>query len=148
MDDIEAGESYYAIELGCPVKVLSVDHKRKEVQTVKNNIKFVIPVEKLRNLKNRPTQSSPQIKINIEKKEWSSWEIDARGLRLEPFQDLVAKALDALISGEIPFLHIIHGHGEGILKGWLRDYLNQRADLTWGNADGNDGLTRIQLRDR
>ena len=72
-------------------------------------------------------------------------EYDVRGMRLEEFKTLAIAAIDGLLSQDIPFLTIIHGHGDGVLKSWLRKYLKELGELVWDHPDGNDGITRIQF---
>ena len=73
-------------------------------------------------------------------------EIDCRGMRLDEFQKTCEQAIDEVFAGEVPFVTIIHGHGDGILKNWLRNTLRKdHKDLRWENIEGNDGCTKISL---
>jgi DNA mismatch repair protein MutS2 len=68
-------------------------------------------------------------------------------MRLSEFQGLMEKALGDLLAGDIPYLSIIHGHGDGILKNWLRAYLKRSNDFTTATTEsGNDGETKIILK--
>jgi DNA mismatch repair protein MutS2 len=73
-------------------------------------------------------------------------DFDARGMRLEEFQSRVDRFIYSLINQDIPFLNIIHGHGEGILKSWLRKHLRTFPELNWKVEDGNDGCTQVELK--
>ena len=65
-------------------------------------------------------------------------------MKLDQFKNDVEESLINLLNDDIPFLEIIHGHGEGILKGWLRNYLKRSFhELDWNPMDGNDGVTII-----
>jgi dsDNA-specific endonuclease/ATPase MutS2 len=66
-------------------------------------------------------------------------------MRLEEFQEIVEQYLTALQLEQIPYAIITHGHGDGVLKTWLRKTLDQRKNFDWSNIDGNDGQTRIEL---
>lgn len=72
-------------------------------------------------------------------------EIDCRGMRLEEFKEVVLKSLDFLLRGELPFITFIHGHGDGVLKNWLRQYLKTSKDFNWNSPDGNDGCTEVKV---
>jgi DNA mismatch repair protein MutS2 len=84
--------------------------------------------------------------MNIDRDSSLKTEIDCRGMRLEEFENLVVNSLLDLSNGSIPYLNVIHGHGEGILKTWLRNYLKENKDFKWEPDQGNDGITRIELK--
>jgi DNA mismatch repair protein MutS2 len=68
-------------------------------------------------------------------------------MRLSELQNLIDGALGDLMSGDIPFISVIHGHGDGVLKNWLRDYLKRSKDFTTEASEtGNDGETTITLK--
>ena len=87
-----------------------------------------------------------QVTTSIIREEKSQIEYDVRGMRLEEFQRLADQSIDSLLAGDIPFIDIIHGHGDGILKGWLRKHLKSYSELLWDHPDGNDGMTRIEIK--
>ena len=65
-------------------------------------------------------------------------------MRLHEFQNIVENAVPDLLSGELPFINFIHGHGNGTLKNWLRDFIKKNGSITWDKGEsGNDGETRI-----
>ena len=77
----------------------------------------------------------------------SKLEYDCRGMRLEEFQDTIHHALSNLLLGDTPYLNIIHGHGSGVLKNWLRKFIRDHKDITVDTDEtGNDGSTRIILK--
>jgi DNA mismatch repair protein MutS2 len=87
---------------------------------------------------------APKVSINIQKTVRGEIEVDCRGMRLEEFQKIAEDSIDEVVTGEIPFVTIIHGHGDGVLKNWLRSYLKkEHRDLRWENIEGNDGCTKI-----
>jgi DNA mismatch repair protein MutS2 len=44
-------------------------------------------------------------------------------------------------------MNVIHGHGDGILKNWLRDYVKKSKEFQKDTSEtGNDGETRIVLK--
>ena len=93
---------------------------------------------------NLPKNAS--ISVHYNKTSNASTRLDARGTRLEAFQKLVYDSLVELLNGDIPYLDIIHGHGEGILKKWIREHLKSSSDYEWTPQDGNDGVTRVSLK--
>ena len=74
-------------------------------------------------------------------------DLDVRGMRLTECQSLVENALVDLLNGDVPYISVVHGHGDGILKKWLREYLRRSPDFSGGPPEnGNDGETKITLR--
>ena len=46
----------------------------------------------------------------------------------------------------MPFANIIHGHGDGVLKKWLRNHIKRHPDFKISlNETGNDGESRVEL---
>lgn len=86
-----------------------------------------------------------KVKINVFRTVKNDITIQARGMRLDMFQSQILSSLDALLNGDIPHLLVVHGHGEGILKKWLRGHINKDKDFKWTPEEGNDGCTRIDL---
>lgn len=86
------------------------------------------------------------ISVHVQREVLGKTSLDCRGSRLETFQSDVSLSLQELVSGDIPYLDIIHGHGDGVLKKWLRQYLKHEQDLEWSPLDGNDGATRVELK--
>lgn len=80
----------------------------------------------------------------------ASHTLDIRGYRTDDALDEVDKFLDrAAISG-IAEVEIIHGHGTGTLKKFVRDHLNKSGYVSsWKPAElqlGGDGVTRATLK--
>lgn len=90
--------------------------------------------------------SSKKVSVHYEKSSVGHTSIDARGWRLDIFQKTVTESLLELLNGEIPYLDIVHGHGEGVLKKWIRTHLKSEPDFEWSPQDGNDGVTRVTVR--
>ncbi len=65
-------------------------------------------------------------------------------MRLDEFQKICDKAIQDLYDGQVPFVTLVHGHGTGVLKNWLREHLRrEHPQLKWENIEGNDGCTKI-----
>ena len=68
-------------------------------------------------------------------------------MRLSECQNLIENALGDLLTDDIPFMNVIHGHGDGILKNWLRGYVKKSKEFQQDlSENGNDGETRIILK--
>ena len=145
IDQIKAGDQVYSLKLKKDFIVLKVDPKKQLIEIGKGPIKITVPLETL--VISSKKSNEPKIKISIERSSDGQVHLDARGMRLAEFQDMVNKSFGQLLAGDIPFLHIIHGHGDGVLKKWLRDQLKHSKEFMLDQNDsGNDGESRIILR--
>jgi DNA mismatch repair protein MutS2 len=78
----------------------------------------------------------------------SKLEYDFRGYRLSEFEHELHMIIESLRLDVIPFATIIHGHGTGVLKKYLRDLAKKEPDLFINSDDsGNDGQTRISIKE-
>ena len=143
MTNISVGDYLYSRVFNKNVQVQSLNPRKKEVQISNGKMTIWMDIRKM-SLKRGKTKA-PEVKINVTRTINGKLEIDGRGLRLEEFQRLVDDSIHELISGDIPFLNIVHGHGEGVLKKWLRNHLKSFKELEFHSEDGNDGATRVKL---
>ncbi len=145
ISDLKVGDTVYSITLKKEFTILNLDSRKNEVQIGKGPIKFNVPVSTLANSKRAPQQH--KVSVSFNKTSHSQFEYDVRGMRLSECQNLIENALGDLLSGDVPFLNVIHGHGDGILKNWLRDYLKKSKDFQVDKSEsGNDGETRIIVK--
>ena len=122
---------------------MQVNLRKKEVQIQHGALSSWVEPETLCYASGQP---APKVLVTIEKTSRQDIEIDCRGMRLAEFQNVCELSINELIAGDIPFLTVIHGHGDGILKNWLRKHLKEiHRDLRWENIEGNDGCTKIYL---
>jgi DNA mismatch repair protein MutS2 len=143
LEDIKVGDFYFSKMLRAQAEVLNINCRKKEIQIKSKNITLWCPVNSLGILKEI---QAPETTVRVKKEVLGKIELDCRGMRLEEFEAAVEKSLGELLTGDIPFLKIIHGHGEGVLKKWLRNYLKNNEDFDGKPDDENDGITRIDLK--
>jgi len=76
---------------------------------------------------------------------------DLRGMRGDEAVERVEFFLDEALRGQQPTVHIIHGHGTGILKRLVREYLATSVYIDGfrpgERTEGGDGVTVAWLRD-
>lgn len=143
--EIKNGDTVYSHVLKKEFVVQGKDIRRKEVTIAKGPIKLTVPVATLGRSKRAP--AAPKVSVSFQKSSNAHLEYDVRGMRLSEFQNLIEKVLGDLLSGDVPYLSVIHGHGDGILKNWLRDYLKRSRDFKGETPEnGNDGETKITLK--
>lgn len=142
-EDIRPDDTVFSLTAKKNVKVQNVNPRKKEVQIQHGALSVWVKTDSLR-YASGVKPKIPRITINVEKTVSGDIEVDCRGMRLEEFQKIAEQSIDEVITGEIPFVTIIHGHGDGVLKNWLRSYLKrEHRDLRWENIEGNDGCTKI-----
>ncbi|MBV8087768.1 MAG: Smr/MutS family protein [Chloroflexi bacterium] len=75
--------------------------------------------------------------------------VDMRGIRADEVEPLLDRELNGALSAGVPYLKIIHGHGTGIVRRMVRDYLAQQPYVSSfepaSPADGGDGATIVTL---
>ena len=145
MEDLKVGDTVYSMTLKKEFTVMNLDHRKNEVQIGKGPIKINVPISTLGNSKRAPQQH--KVSVSFNKTTNAQFEYDVRGMRLSECQNLIENALGDLLTGDIPFMNVIHGHGDGILKNWLREYVKRSKEFQKDTSEtGNDGETRIVLK--
>lgn len=143
-DTLKVGEVYFCTQINSDAKLISINKKRAKIQN--KNMKIEVPITSLRCAINKMKHQTQSPRGHIHFAHKAKLEIDCRGMRLSEFQTVVDQALSDLYLQQTPFVTIIHGHGDGVLKKWLRRYIASHPDFRIGsNETGNDGETRIEL---
>jgi DNA mismatch repair protein MutS2 len=142
------GKKYFSLLLNKTVLLKKVNLRRNEGFVGAGNLTIKTPLNKLKLANASGAQvAAPISQGTVERSINTSIEYDCRGQRLDAFQDTVHKAISNLLMGDIPFVNIVHGHGNGVLKSWLRKFLKNHKDLKIDTEEtGNDGATRIVLK--
>ena len=149
-NEYRIGEKYFSTLLNKTVTLKKLNLKKDEAQVGMGNLSIKTPLSKLK-VANQKGVATPKDNIPsqgfIERTSATKLEYDCRGMRLEEFQDTIHQATSNLLIGDIPYLNIIHGHGNGVLKGWLRGFVKNNKDITVDSDEtGNDGSTRLVLK--
>lgn len=142
-DDISPQQTLFSVALKKTVKVQQLNARKREVQIAHGPVSVWVNPETLRYPSGQKAPA-PKVSVTVQREVKGDIEVDCRGMRLEEFQKICEQSIDEVVTGEIPFVTIIHGHGNGVLKNWLRSYLKkEHRDLRWENIEGNDGCTKI-----
>ncbi len=143
--DPEIGERCLFIPLNREGEVVKINEKRKKVTLLmKGNMKIEAKFSELG--KPRSSAQKQDFQFQVQKTKETSLKVDGRGMRLDEFKEKVEFALSDVMLGEIPFVEIIHGHGDGILKNWLREHLKLHPDLRFEiPKESQDGVTVVRL---
>jgi DNA mismatch repair protein MutS2 len=114
-----------------------------------NGKKLVSPVDRLIVIKIESLVKTASSKNPVESKYAET--CDVRGLFVEDAADKIEKSLDNAFGGGAASLTIIHGHGSGKLKKFIRDMLpsfqkRYRFEFNSGtNEEGGDAVTVIRF---
>lgn len=145
LEQIKVPMTLFSITLRKNVQAMNINQRKNEVQIKNGALSIWVSPSTLR-FPSGTKANDPIVKINIDRTIRGEIEIDCRGMRLDEFQKTCENAIDEVITGEIPFVTIVHGHGDGILKNWLREHLKKNhRELNWQNVEGNDGCTKISI---
>lgn len=140
------GEFYFCTKLKSEVILKSLDNKKKTATVARKNLTINVPISSLIASKNK---SKIDVNVHITRSSNKDAKLthDCRGMRVDEFESYIEAIFSTLYSGEIPFIEVIHGHGDGVLKKSLRNLLKINTDLTIDEKnDGNEGSTRIVLK--
>jgi DNA mismatch repair protein MutS2 len=145
IEQITKGDMVYSLVFKKDFCVQDIDKRKKEIMIAKGPIKISVPISTLTRSNSQKLKNG--VHVSLTKSSNFLIEYDVRGMRLSEFQNIIEEAFSNLLSGDIPFLNIVHGHGDGILKNWLRNHLKKSNDFRGEIPEnGNDGETKITLK--
>jgi len=144
--EIKVGEQYFCKQIGKVVKVVNSNTRKKIATVLHGKIKVGVGFDQLFLTSTNINKIKPKFE-SFYPDTAPNMDIDCRGFRLEEFQRVVENSLNDLINESVTHLVVIHGHGDGILKGWLRKYLRKNPKFSWSAPEGfADGATRIEMK--
>lgn len=143
--ELTVGSRYFCVQLNKDVELLEI--KKSKVKVLAGKMKVEVPAKSLRLSGNGSQKVKKEVYVHTSfVNDNKKLEYDCRGMRLSEFQNLVEQIISDLYGHSMPFANVIHGHGDGVLKKWLRDYIKRHPDFTIANNEsGNDGESRIEL---
>ena len=147
LSKIHLNQFYHSHKLKSKVKVLAINEKKLQLQVLSGKIKAWVPLDDLSEVSQPIMNKQPQFKSSYPAISSNLSSFDLRGLRLDDFITRVEEALLMLKNEALQSIEIIHGHGDGVLKNWLRQHLNQKKDFYQWHAPqhSQDGSTVILL---
>ena len=142
---VKVGDMVYSYTMKKEFLVHSLDLRKKEAVIGKGSMKITVPLSTLGSSNKAPLAA--KVSVSYVKTSDVRFEFDVRGMRLSEVQNIIENALGDLMAGDIPYVSVIHGHGDGILKNWLRDHLKKSKEFKGEVPEnGNDGETKITIR--
>ena len=148
-DELKKGDLVIIRNLNQSAEIISLNGKKAEV--LMGSVKTVVSVDNLALYDKKYVKSTPvkEIKKTELRKPSVSSEIDLRGYRYEEAMYETERYLDNACAAGMPYVRIIHGHGTGVLKKAIRDYLKTSPYVSkfrpGENAEGGDGVSIVDL---
>lgn len=153
-ENVEIGSKVLLKELHQAVTILSLPDKNDNVFVQMGLIKTKIKKDKLA-LYNEKLASKPVLRFQTQetfelKKHNISNTLDLRGFRVEEALDSLEIFLDKASLANLTPIYVIHGHGTGVLKSAIQDFLSTSpyvAKYRFGEpAEGGDGVSVIDIK--
>lgn len=153
-DNVKTGDKLLIKDLNQTVELLSYPDKNNNVTIQMGLIKTTVKKDKLACYdKNLSGDSSKKAKLNKRSFNITRYDIsqtlDLRGYRCEEALDSLDAYLDKASLANLTPVYIIHGHGTGVLKLVIRDYLADSpyvAKFRPGEqAEGGDGVSVVDI---
>ncbi|MAF78280.1 MAG: hypothetical protein CME60_08960 [Halobacteriovoraceae bacterium] len=148
VENPEVGMTVFIKALSKEGQIIAVSGNGKKVQLNCKGLKVWQPVSQIRKVNQSSYKRSQQVRVSVSKSEDTnrSMSLDARGMRRDEFLQQAELHILDVINGDLPFVDIIHGHGDGILKSSLYKLLQRfRDDVHFDFVEGNQGTTRVEL---
>lgn len=152
-DSIRVGDTVMIKDLNQPVTVVSLPDKNNNLTVKMGEIKTKISKDRVAKLDSTLTKK-PQLKLkpmeSFELRRGSmSNTLDLRGYKVDDALDSLEAYLDKASLSNLSPVYIIHGHGTGALRTYVRDYVSTSpyvAKFRPGEqSEGGDGVTVIDI---
>ncbi len=142
-----SGQNYIYKPMRKIGKALKVDQDvQKVLLSFSNNFKIEANFSDLAFGPGTSQPKEQKFSFSYSKQREEKFILDARGMRLDEFRNQVELMISDLFANSLPYIEIIHGHGNGILKNWLRNFVQKNTDLELEIPnDSGDGISRIKL---
>lgn len=145
-DELIEGQTYFCSRIKSNVVLKSYNNIKDEAVVAKGAFTLKCKLSDLSS-GNKLEDIKRKFVFKYDKQSEARIEYDCRGMRLEEFQDIVNSSISDVLCGDVPFVSFIHGHGDGVLKKWIRNYISRHKDLQWEQGqNGNDGETKVLLK--
>ena len=151
---IKKGDKVVIKDLNQEAEFVSLTDKGRKAIILLGSVNTTVPIKKLAEYDKALIKAKTQALVHPKKPERFvrtdiSYTLDLRGYRYEEAMNEVEAYLDKACAAGLPHVIIIHGHGTGVLKKAIRDYLSESpyvAKFRAGeDAEGGDGVSVVDL---
>ncbi len=153
-NSIKKGDKVIIKDLNQEAEFVTLTDKGKKAEILIGTVKSTIPVKKLAMFDKEVIKAKTKPLVQQKKavefvKHDVSYTLDLRGFRYEEAMREVEAYLDKACAAGLSYAIIIHGHGTGVLKKAIRDYLSDSpyvAKFRPGeDVEGGDGVSVVDL---
>ncbi len=148
---VKTGDTVLLKDINQPAVIVELPDKKNNVKVQIGLIKTFVKKDKV--AKASKNLQAPQPKISKSpklKREHIPHDLSLRGIRVEEALDMLEKYLDSAALGGLSSICIIHGHGTGVLKEAVRNYLKDSPYVKkfrpGEEGEGSDGVTMVDLK--
>ncbi|TCK05224.1 endonuclease MutS2 [Phorcysia thermohydrogeniphila] len=146
--EAKVGDTVKILKSGRKGKVIEIDKNRKLAKVLVGNLKVDVKLSQLEVVEETPVKQET-VGIDAPKPKRFFPELKILGMRGEEALRAVEQFLDDASILGIKRVKIIHGHGEGILKRLVREYLKEspyvKSFRSGSIEEGGDGVTIVEL---
>jgi DNA mismatch repair protein MutS2 len=146
---LQVGDTVLVASLGQTGELLGIDGEDAEVRVGGFRLRTQLGSLEFRG-RPRPEPAGTDNTVRSPRVSSPGMELDLRGMRAEEVGAVVARYLDNAYLAGLPWVHIIHGKGTGVLKQVVRQLLDGHplvASHRPGElSEGGDGITVAKLR--
>lgn len=148
---LKIGDTVLLKDLNQPAVIIELPDKNNNVKVQIGLLKTIVKKNKIAKAsKNLHIAQPKSTKSPRLKREHIPHDLSLRGIRVEEALDTLEKYLDSAAFGGLSTVCIIHGHGTGVLKEAVRNYLKDSPYIKkfrpGEDGEGADGVTVVELR--
>lgn len=148
---VKAGDTVLLKDINQPAVIVELPDKKGNVKVQIGLLKTFVKKDKIAKASKNIQAPQPKIAKSPKlKREHIPHDLSLRGIRVEEALDTLEKYLDSAALGGLSSVCIIHGHGTGVLKEAVRNYLKDSPYVknfrSGEEGEGSDGVTMVDLK--
>ncbi len=152
-DLLRQGDAVIVDSYGTKGFLLEDPKGKQKIRLQLGNLETVIEKSRLRgNARAEGRRARPRnngVEINIESASDPRMTVNLHGMKYEEAQDVLEKFINQAVRGKLNRVTIIHGHGSGVLKKMVREYLGKYGlGKSFGPGkleEGGDAVTVLEF---
>ncbi len=153
-ENLKSGDPVLILNLGALGTLLEMPDGKKKLRVQMGNITTVVEAGSLRGNpkqkgQNKINAKKFEVSINTESEGGSASSCDLRGMNCEEAEAVMEAFLSRAIMQKMSRALIIHGHGMGVIKTMVRNYLEKaglcKQFMPGSRTEGGDGVTIVEF---